>query len=90
MDTKPKKYKKCQSCGMPLSKDPKGSGTNSDGTKSNMYCSYCFDKGQFTQPDISLEEMKVLVKGKLKEVGFPGFITGFFTMGMSKLERWKK
>jgi hypothetical protein len=35
-------------------------------------------------------EMKVLVKGKLKEMGFPGFLAGLFTIGIPKLERWKK
>jgi len=28
METTMKKFKRCQSCGMPLKKDPKGGGTN--------------------------------------------------------------
>jgi hypothetical protein len=82
-------YKNCQSCGMPLKKDEKGGGTNADGTKSSMYCSKCYEKGKFTAPDITAEEMKVLVKSKLKEFGFPGFMTGLFTRGIPKLKRWK-
>jgi hypothetical protein len=35
-------------------------------------------------------EMQTLVKGKLKEMGFPGFLAGFFAMGIPKLERWKR
>ena len=31
-------YKNCQSCGMPLSRDPNGGGTNADGSASAMYC----------------------------------------------------
>lgn len=81
--------KKCQSCGMPLNKDPENGGTNADGSKNMSYCSHCFVDGKFTQPDIKLNEMKALVKGKLQEMGFPGFIAGFFTKGISKLERWK-
>ncbi len=27
------RYKNCQSCGMPLSRDEKGGGTNADGSK---------------------------------------------------------
>ncbi len=84
-----KEFKNCQSCGMPLKKDEKGGGSNADGTKSQMYCSYCFENGEFFQPDMTVNEMKDLVKGKLKEMGFPGFITGFFTKGIPKLERWK-
>jgi hypothetical protein len=84
-----KKYKNCQSCGMPLSKDEKGGGTEKDGTKSTMYCSYCYEQGNFTNPDIAMDEMKTLVKGKMKEMGFPGFMAGFFTKRIPKLERWK-
>lgn len=85
-----KVYKNCQSCAMPLSKDPKKGGSNADGTISTMYCSYCYDKGQFKQPDISVEEMQAFCKNKMKEMGFPGFLAGFFTKGIPKLERWKK
>ncbi|WP_224768159.1 zinc ribbon domain-containing protein [Metabacillus idriensis] len=34
-------YKNCQSCGMPLSKDEHGGGTEADGSKSTKYCSRC-------------------------------------------------
>ena len=83
------KHKNCQSCGMPLSKDEKGGGTEADRSKSIKYCSYCYEQGNFTKPDISMEEMKTLVKGKMKEMGFPRFIAGFFTKRIPKLERWK-
>ncbi|MBX7203870.1 MAG: zinc ribbon domain-containing protein [Bacteroidia bacterium] len=82
-------YKNCQSCSMPLKKDPAGGGSNADGSKSTMYCSYCYEHGKFKQPDITAKEMQVFVKGKLKEMGFPGFLAYFFTMGIPKLERWK-
>lgn len=74
---------------MPLKKDEKGGGTNADGTKSTMYCSHCFQNGAFTQPNITVDQMKELVKGKLKEFGFPGFLAGLFTKNIPKLERWK-
>ena len=83
------KHKNCQSCGMPLSKDPQKGGSESNGTKSTMYCSYCYVDGKFINPEMTVDQMKVLVKGKLKEMGFPGFIAGFFTKRIPKLERWK-
>lgn len=83
-----KEYKFCQSCGMPMKKDPKGGGSNADGSKNIKYCSYCYEDGEFTQKDLSLEEMKLLVRGQLKKQGIPGFLTYFFTIGMSRLERW--
>lgn len=82
-------YKNCQSCGMPLKKDEKGGGTNADGSRSKMYCSKCYENGRFVMPDMKVEEMQLFVKDKLKEFGFPGFLAGFFTKGIPKLERWK-
>jgi hypothetical protein len=82
-------YENCQSCGMPMKRDENGGGTNADGSKSLMYCSKCYADGAFRNPDMTLTEMQDLVKGKLKEFGFPGFIAGFFTKGIPKLERWK-
>ena len=82
-------YKNCQSCGMPLSKDESGGGTESDGTKSKKYCSHCYQDGTFTLPNLTLQEMQERVKIKLKEFGFPGFLAGIFTRKIPKLERWK-
>lgn len=45
----------CQSCGMPLTKEEE-KGTNSDGTRNEEYCVYCFKEGAFTQNG-SMEEM---------------------------------
>jgi hypothetical protein len=85
-----KSYKKCQSCGMPLKQDEKGGGTNADGSKSNMYCSYCYGDGKFFNPGMTAKEMQELVKGKLKEMKFPGIVAWFFASGIPRLERWKK
>lgn len=82
-------YENCQSCGMPLKKDPKGGGNNKDGSISNKYCSHCYENGIFLQPDITAQQMQEFVKNKLKAMGFPGFLAGFFTKGIPKLERWK-
>ncbi len=88
-----KTYKNCQSCAIPLSKDPKGvgGGLNVDGQPSHKYCSYCYQNGKFLQPDITVEEMQVFVKNKLKEMGgFLKMFAGVYTKGIPKLERWKK
>ncbi len=80
----------CQSCGMPLKKDPNGGGTEADGSKSLLYCSYCYKDGQFTQPQWTAEKMQAFGKSKLMEMGFPGFLAGLFTRGVPKLKRWQK
>ncbi|MDO9137153.1 MAG: zinc ribbon domain-containing protein [Lutibacter sp.] len=46
----------CQSCGMPLDKDPKKGGTNADKSNSEHYCSFCFQNGKFTDEGITLKE----------------------------------
>ena len=74
---------------MPLKKDEKGGGTNVDGSKSKMYCSHCYENGKFTKPDITAKQMQDLVRGKIKEMGFPGFLSGFFVKSIPILERWK-
>lgn len=83
-------YKNCQSCGMPLKKDPNCGGANKDGSKSTMYCSYCYNNGVFESPEIdSAAKMQSFVKEKLKSMGFPGFIAHYFVMGIPKLARWQ-
>ena len=86
-----KTYKVCQSCGMPMKKDPANGGTNADGTKSTMYCSFCYQNGKFTISEIDTpEKMQTLCIGKLKEMHFPGFIAWLLTRSIPRLERWKK
>jgi len=74
---------------MPMKKDPEGGGTEADGSRTPKYCSYCYVSGAFVQPEMTVDEMKILVKGKMTEMGFPRFLSGFFTRGIPKLERWK-
>jgi hypothetical protein len=35
----------CQSCGMPMKKDPLHGGTNADCSQNELYCSYCYREG---------------------------------------------
>jgi len=83
-------YKYCQSCGMPLAKDEKGGGTEADGTRSAMYCSRCYQQGKFTQPDMTANQMVDLVKGKMKEMHIPGFLSYFMVRNIPKLKRWAR
>jgi hypothetical protein len=83
-------YKHCQSCGMPMKRDELGGGTEADGSKSTMYCSHCYQQGKFTMPELGVDEMRQLVRGKLREFGFPGFMAGLFTRGIPRLERWSR
>jgi hypothetical protein len=84
-----KTFKNCQSCGMPLKRDEQGGGTNADGSRSAIYCSHCFQHGEFVLANITAEEMQARVREKMIEMGFPRFMTGLFTRGIPKLERWR-
>lgn len=44
----------CQSCGMPLTDENKG--TNADNSRSEDYCMYCYKEGTFTQ-DFNMNQM---------------------------------
>lgn len=46
---------RCQSCGMPITEEYFG--TMTDGTKNADYCTFCFQDGEFTNPEMSLDEM---------------------------------
>jgi hypothetical protein len=53
----------CQSCGMPLEGE-EDHGTESDCSKSEKFCKYCYQNGEFTGPDMTMEEMiEVSAKG---------------------------
>ncbi len=58
----------CQSCGMPLDKDPHKGGTNADQSISTQFCSFCFCNGRFYDEGITLQEkieknIAIAVKG---------------------------
>jgi len=79
----------CQSCGMPLSRDAQGGGTERDGTPSALYCSHCYRAGTFTMPDLTVDQMRERVMQKLREFHFPGFLARFMTRNIGQLQRWR-
>ncbi len=79
----------CQSCGMPLNKDPNGGGTELDGTLSKKYCSICYADGQFVHPGVSASEFQEYCVKALKEKGMPHIMAWLFTRGIPRLERWQ-
>ena len=80
----------CQSCGMPLNKDPQGGGTNADGSKSDKYCSYCYQNGAFIHECDDVKEFQEYCRKAMIQAGHNKFLAWLFTRGMSRLERWKK
>jgi hypothetical protein len=79
----------CQSCGMPMEKDPNLGGTNQDGSKNNKYCSLCYVDGNFKDNFTKSSEMVRFVRDELKKQGFSFLKRWFYTSHISQLERWK-
>jgi hypothetical protein len=53
------------------------------------YGSHCYAQGQFVLPHLAVDQMQARVCDKLKDIGLPGFIAGFFTRRISRLVRWR-
>ena len=66
---------------MPMNRDPQKGGKEADGSRNSKYCSYCYVDGAFVQPEMTANEMKILVNGKMIEMGFPKFLSGFSQRG---------
>lgn len=76
---------------MPLSRDPEKGGREKDGTKSTKYCSYCFQEGEFTSPEIDTpQKMQTFCIKKMTEQGMSRWLAWIFTRSIPRLERWKK
>lgn len=81
--------KRCQSCGMPLNKDPEGGGSEADGSRSTTYCSICYADGAFRHPDVTVEAFQAHCVDALAAKGMPRIMAWAFTRGIPKLDRWQ-
>ena len=82
------KGRTAKSCGMPLSKDDQGGGTEVDGTRSTEFCSHCYTGGEFTLPNLTVDQMVERVHSKMREMHIPGFLAKRFTKDIPNLKRW--
>ncbi len=80
---------RCQSCGMPLDKDPKGGGSEADGSLSSTYCSICYRDGAFVHKGVTAAEFQAHCVEALAGKGMPRIMAWVFTRGIPKLDRWR-
>lgn len=73
---------------MPLD-NPALLGTEKDGSKSNEFCSYCYQNGQFVNPGMTLNEMKALVKVQMEKMKMDPSIISMAVTVLPELKRWK-
>ena len=65
-------------------------GTEKDGTKSSEYCIYCYQKGAFLNPDITLDELKKMVRRQMKIRKMDEAIINMAVGSLPALKRWRK
>lgn len=85
--SKCKKDPICQSCTMPL-KNKADFGTNTDGSTCLDYCKYCYIDGNFTEPNLTKDEMLKKAEDFLKKMSKEEKIEEIKSL-ISKLKRWK-
>ena len=59
--------KYCESCAMPMGSTDEMYGTNADGSKNDMFCKYCFDKGAYTFNGTMEEMIEICVPHMLAD-----------------------
>lgn len=74
---------------MPID-DPQDRGTEKDGSKSELYCKYCYQSGSFTDPDMTLAKMKENAVAQMKKQNIDKSIIQRSLDMMDSLARWKQ
>jgi hypothetical protein len=64
-------------------------GTEKDGSGSKDYCKFCYKDGSFTNPGMTLAEMKSLIIDKMTEKNIPASIMDAAVAKLPFLKRWK-
>ncbi len=82
--------KQCQSCGMPLHSKKAGDcrGTEADGSRSEVWCSLCYQDGAFLDPGCTLEQMREIVDVALTGNGWGSIRRWLALQQLPRLERW--
>ncbi|OQA55244.1 MAG: putative zinc ribbon domain protein [Candidatus Atribacteria bacterium ADurb.Bin276] len=77
----------CQSCSMPMQK-LEDFGTNSNGNQNQEYCRYCYQNGNFTDPDITVEQMIEKCVDIMKKMNLPDMQIEQAKKYIPMLKRW--
>ena len=73
---------------MPLDK-PEVLGTEINGSKNKEYCIYCYKDGAFTDPGLTLGQMKELVKKQMQKMDMDAVTMAWVESNLPYLERWR-
>lgn len=75
----------CESCLMPLNKDPLG-----DERESERYCSYCFHDGKLVYEGTDAKEFRSKMYAAIRSRGVNPITAHFYTFMTRFAPRWKK
>ena len=76
------KVKNCECCYMPMTKDPKDSG-------SEKYCSYCFIDGKLIAENMTFKEFKKQSYEGMLKMDMNRFKASFFSQFIGMAPYWK-
>lgn len=79
----------CQSCTMPID-NIEDRGTEKGGSKSELYCKYCYKDGALINPDMTIDEMKTIVTTQMKKLNLPDSLIQQSLGMLPQLKRWAK
>ena len=80
--------KYCQSCSMPLDNE-EILGTERNGSKNEEYCKYCYVNGSFINPDMKIDDMRVIVRTQMEKRNIPSNVIEMAVNILPQLKRWK-
>ena len=78
----------CQSCSIPM-ENPDMQGKEKDGSKSKDYCRYCYQHGEFTNPDRTLNEMTSVVINEMEKMHYTSKTIDMAISCLPHLKRWR-
>ena len=64
-------------------------GSEEDGTSSHEYCKYCYQNGEFVNPNMSLNEMTSLVIDQMKKRNIDSKLIDMAVWSLPNLKRWR-
>lgn len=77
----------CQSCTMPID-NFEDRGTEKNGSKSDLYCKYCYKDGALIDPGMTIDEMKKIVTTQMQKMHLPENLIQRSVTMLPTLKRW--
>jgi hypothetical protein len=63
-------------------------GTDKAGSATEAYCRRCYRLGVFTEPQMTVDEMRETIRRKMLEMHFPRFLAILMANRVYTLRRW--